>query len=270
MQSNFYCRSYEVHYYEINALLEATPLTIFAYLEETATCHSETAGMGVEKVSKAGKGWVVYRYNLQMQRYPRWQDKVTVATWVERFKRCFAYRNFHIYDEHNNLLGRAASQWVFLDLSSKKPLRIPSRLADAYTVLPRAAIPEAFQQLPGVTEPLAGREFTVSAIDIDLNNHANNKRYIHWLLATLPLEIHQNYFPAQIEIIYKKDALYGNHILSQYQEGPAAGDEKCYLHRLSCLGRKLELALARTSWQKRLPQDKSSIKTRHINFRKGL
>ena len=54
-----------------------------------------------------------------------------------------------------------------------------------------------------------------------------------------------------IEIIYKKDALYGNRILSQYQEVPAAGNEKCYLHRLSCPARDLELALARTTWQKR-------------------
>jgi medium-chain acyl-[acyl-carrier-protein] hydrolase len=229
---------------------KATPLAIFAYLEETATCHSETVGMGIDRLSKAARGWVVYRYTLEMQRYPRWQEKITVTTWIERFQRCFAYRNFHIYDENNNLLGRVAAQWVYLDLDLKKPLRIPSQLAGAYTTLNRTAVPEAFQQLPVVDNPLASCEFTVSAADIDLNNHVNHKRYIHWLLATLPLETYLNFFPAKIEITYKKDALYGNHILSQSQQIPDAGNENCYLHRISCPTRGLELALARTTWQK--------------------
>ncbi|GEA18032.1 acyl-[acyl-carrier-protein] thioesterase [Moorella sp. E306M] len=246
-----YQRSYEVHYYETNFMLEASPVTILGYLEETATWHSETVGNTIARLNAAERGWVVYRYHLQMNRYPRWREKITVTTWVERFQRCFAYRNFYIHDAGGNLLGRAASVWIFLDIASKKPLRIPSAISEPYGLYPEAAIPEGFGELPGLETPTMMAAFTVGAADIDINHHANNKRYIHWLLESVPMEVHRQAFPSTIEVVYKKDARYGDHILSQCQEVKAGKGIRQYLHRLTCPEKELELTLARTSWQER-------------------
>ncbi|CEP68942.1 Acyl-ACP thioesterase [Moorella glycerini] len=248
---NTYQRSYQVHYYETNFMLEASPVTVLGYLEETATWHSETAGNSIASLNAAGRGWVVYRYHLQVSRYPRWQEKITVTTWVERFQRCFAYRNFYIHDAGGNLLGRAASVWIFLDIASKKPLRIPPAVSAPYGLYPEAAIPAGFSELPTLESPSITAEFTVGAADMDINHHANNKRYINWLLESVPLEVHRQAFPATIEIVYKKDARYGDHILSESQELKAGDGTRCYLHRLTCPKKELELALARTTWQER-------------------
>ncbi|MBC7324631.1 MAG: acyl-ACP thioesterase [Moorella sp. (in: Bacteria)] len=251
MSTSTYQRDYEVHYYETNFMLEASPVTILGYLEETATCHSETAGIGITELNSAGRGWIVYRYHLQMSRYPRWQEHITVTTWVKNFQRCFAYRDFYIHDAGGNLIGQAASIWIFLDIDKKKPLRIPPWLAEAYGLHPQVAIPGGFNDLPPLEKPTAAREFTVRAADLDINHHANNKRYIDWILESVPLEVHRAAFPATIEVLYKKDARYGEHINSECQEMPAVNGSKCYLHRLVCTERDVELTLARTTWQER-------------------
>lgn len=251
MRTSTFQRTYEVHYYETNFLLEASPVTILGYLEETATWHSETAGIGIPRLNAAGRGWVVYRYHLEMERYPRWQEQITVTTWVENFQRCFAYRDFYLHDAGGNLIGRAASVWIFMDMDKKKPLRIPPWVTGAYGLNQEVAVPEGFSDLPSLEKPAAATEFTVRAADLDLNHHANNKRYIDWILEGVPLAVHRTAFPATIEIVYKKAAHYGDHILSQCQEVAIADEHRCYLHRLSCPEKDLELTLARTTWQER-------------------
>ncbi|AKX95048.1 acyl-ACP thioesterase [Moorella thermoacetica] len=251
MPTSTYQRDYEVRYYETNFLLEASPVTILGYLEETATLHSETAGIGINKLKAAGRGWVVYRYHLQMERYPRWREHITITTWVENFQRCFAHRDFYIHDAGGNLIGRAASVWVFLDIHKKKPLRIPPQVTGAYGLYPEVAVPGVFTDLPSLEKPATAGEFTVRMADLDTNHHANNKRYIGWILEGVPLEVHRTAFPATIEVLYKKDARYGEHIHCECQEIPAVEGDRCYLHRLSCPERDLELTLARTTWRKR-------------------
>lgn len=243
-------RNYEVHYYETNFLLEASPVTILGYLEETATWHSETAGISIPRLNAAGRGWVVYRYHLQMERYPRWKEQITVTTWVENFQRCFAYRNFYLHDAGGKSLGRAASVWIFMDMEKKKPLRIPPWVTGAYALRPEAAVPGGCRDLPPLEKPSAATEFTVRVSDLDINRHANNKHYVDWILEGVPLAVHRESFPATIEILYKKAAHYGDHILSQCQELRAA-DSRCYLHRLFCPEKNLELTLARTTWLER-------------------
>ncbi|WP_258360654.1 acyl-[acyl-carrier-protein] thioesterase [Moorella sulfitireducens] len=251
MPASTYQRSYKVHYYETNFMLEASPVTVMGYLEETATWHSETVGNTIARLNAAGWCWVVYRYHLQISRYPRWREKITVVTWVQSFRRCFAYRNFYIYDAAGNLLGRAASMWIFLDAAGKKPLRIPPEIVERYGLNPEIAIPEGFSELAGPERPANMVAFNVGAADIDINCHANNKRYIHWLLEGVPLEVHRRAFPATIEVVYKKDAYYGDYILSQCQEIEAGDGIRQYLHRLTCPEKELELTLARTIWQDR-------------------
>ncbi|PRR73934.1 acyl-[acyl-carrier-protein] thioesterase [Neomoorella humiferrea] len=246
-----YQRSYEVRYYETNFMLEATPVTILGYLEETATYHSQTVGNTIKRLQDLGRGWVVYRYHLQMERYPCWQERITVTTWVERFQRCFAYRNFYIYDAGANLVGRAASVWIFLDIAARKPLRIPPEIMAPYGIHPEAAVPEGFSDLVEPEELETVGEFTVGAADLDINRHANNKRYIHWLLEGVPLEVHRCAFANELEVIYKKDARYGDHIVNQCRELEGGDGARHYLHRLICPEKELVLTLARTSWQKR-------------------
>ncbi|MDK2821837.1 MAG: hypothetical protein PWP31_1802 [Clostridia bacterium] len=248
MKSNIYQKSYEVHYYETNFRLEATPNTILGYLEETATCHSETVGNNINLLSSSGLGWVVYRYNLQMSRYPYWQEKITITTWVEKFRRCFAYRNFYIYDSKDNLIGQAASIWILIDLKQKKPVRIPEKMVALYGTYPKT-FPEVFSELPKLETSSFIKEFKVGPTDIDINFHTNHKKYITWLLETIPFEVQKQAFPASIEITYRKESTCNDHIQSQCQELDKVHNRKCFLHYITCPEKEADLVIARTTWE---------------------
>ncbi|MDN5345180.1 MAG: hypothetical protein PWQ18_1294, partial [Clostridia bacterium] len=52
---------------------------------------------------------------------------------------------------------------------------------------PEASIPGGCSDLPPLEKPAAAAEFTDRAADLDLNHHANNKRYIDWILVSVPM-----------------------------------------------------------------------------------
>jgi medium-chain acyl-[acyl-carrier-protein] hydrolase len=119
-----------VHFYEINIQRQASPVTILNYFEETAARQSEECGYGIGKLLCRGLIWVLTNWSMQMVRYPGWMEKVLVETRVCSFERFYAFREFKIRDKNNEILGTAASQWIYYDLDRNRPVRVPPEIIE--------------------------------------------------------------------------------------------------------------------------------------------
>ena len=250
---NTYTTTNYVHYYEINSQRQASPVTVLNYIEESAVRLSEACGYGSGRLMDKGLIWILTYWSVRMNRYPVWMENVLVETRVLKFERFYAFREFTISNENNSTLGSAVSRWILYDIHRNRPVRVPSEIAEAFKVncgkdnqgnsiiLPEVEVAETYE--PGL-------EFRVRLSDIDTYNHVNNTRYVEWMLEAVPFEIHQEFYPASLEISYRKETVYGAYVLSEARQEPeVSGTIKIY-HRIRDKAAGAELARAVTVWKK--------------------
>jgi len=101
-----------VHYHEVNPQEQSTPLTLLYYLEDAAIAHSESVGNGVAQIKAEGLAWILNRWHLQMDQYPKLGEKVILETWSSSFERFYGRREFLIRNEQEDIIGQAADQRI--------------------------------------------------------------------------------------------------------------------------------------------------------------
>ncbi len=248
-----YKKYFEVHYHEINRYQEVTPATLLNYLGETALSHTEAAGYGLNRLGLDDKGWVISRWLLNMEKYPHWEDQVQIETWACNFQRFYATREFLIKDKAGNVLGRATSLWIFLDIVKRRPVRIPEHIKQCYGTCPDKAVQTPFSDLSPIKFPDVKREFTVRLSDIDTNEHVNNSKYVEWIMETIPLEIYNKSILTSLEIEYKKETYYGSDVYACGKQTHDCGLSSKYVHSICNTNTGVQLASAQTSWKPRNP-----------------
>ncbi|HWP96298.1 MAG TPA: acyl-ACP thioesterase domain-containing protein [Syntrophomonadaceae bacterium] len=242
-------KEYEIRYFQIDQSKEATPVSILHFLEDIAIFHSQAVGLGIDRLLEKRTGWILNRWVLRMEKYPRLGDKISIKTWTSRFERFYARREFMIDDPQGNPLGRASSLWIYLNVDKKRPLRIPEQFEQAYGVIEKMVMDDSYRDLPDMTDPETGMSFRVRRSDIDTNGHVNNARYVEWMIEGINGDLIQDYQLSELEVVYKKETVYGTNVYSEYQMINKAHPE--YLHRILDKTEDRELALGRTVWQKR-------------------
>ena len=188
MQNQKYRMEFMVHYHEVNPEEQATPLTLLYYLEDAAIAHSESVGYGLSQVKAEGLAWLLNRWHLQMQRYPRLGEKVIIETWPSSFERFYGRREFLIRTMTQQIIGRTTSLWIFYNIATKRPCRIPPEFGEVYGLDPSRAIDNPFEPLQAIGAGAGEGEqnFSVRRSDIDTNGHVNNANYLQWMLEVVP------------------------------------------------------------------------------------
>ncbi|GAB6180015.1 thioesterase [Desulfotomaculum defluvii] len=243
-------KEFEVHYYEINQYQEATPVTVLKYLEETAIAHSDAVGLGINRLKSEGIAWVLNRWSVQVERYPKSNEKVIVETWPSSFERFYATRNFYIKDLKGGILGRATSLWIFLNIEKKRPIRIPDKYMIPYGLELQEVMEKPFGEIYYVENPEVLKEFYVRRSDIDTNQHVNNTVYLGWVLETVPNEIYHEYIMPSFEIMYKREVGMGS-VISATSQTVEELPSTTFAHIIKEKDKGYDLAFAKTHWIKR-------------------
>ena len=240
------CGQYEfqVRSYECGPEGAATLPTICNYLQEAASLNAESLAFSKSNFAAAGENisWVLTRLRVKMDRYPRWEEKITVVTWPRGGRRIVAYRDFELLDAAGNRLGTATSEWMLIDLSSRKLVPIPEQVfACANDVRPPVLGETPFVKLRWDCRELAGAQsFRAKRGDIDLNGHVNNVHYVEWLLETVPAA---SGVCSDFEVIFRSETLAGEEVRTEGVEV----EPGVYVHRVSAPDGH-DHVLARTEW----------------------
>lgn len=241
-------KEYDIHYFLLNQYNEANPVAIINLLGDIAISHSEAVGLGIEQLLEVRTCWILNRWLLKMDRYPKLGEKLLIETWPSQFKHFYATREFCIKDTKGNMLGSASSLWIYLNVDKRRPTRIPQYFNQAYGLDSNRVMNNYFQDLASITDVQAKMSFHVRHSDIDTNGHVNNACYIDWMLEGISEDLTRDYHLSELEVIYKKETMYGADIFSECQIVNSQTPE--YLHRITDESSH-ELALGRTVWKKR-------------------
>ena len=120
---NYFDKEFELRYFEMNKSGEASPLTILTLLQETAAEHCYFAGHDLVSLISQNLGWVLLSGAMEMERYPRYKEKIIIRTWISKYHTIRGFRENIIYDEHYNIIGRARGLWVFYDIQKRRPTK---------------------------------------------------------------------------------------------------------------------------------------------------
>jgi acyl-CoA thioester hydrolase len=106
-----------------------------AWMQEVATAHSAANGWPMARYLETGAAWVVRSHFIEYLRPAG--DRIEIFTWAASLELREVSRRylFRRADDHRQL-GRAETKWVYVDLKSGRPKRVPEELLASFEAVP--------------------------------------------------------------------------------------------------------------------------------------
>lgn len=251
MIKNYYDKEFELKYFEMNELGVASPTSILTLLEETAADHCFSINHSLYQLGEQNIGWVLVSGFMQMERYPKYKEKITIRTWLSKYTTIKGFRENIIYDEQNNIIGRAKGLWIFFDIKRRRPIEIFNTIKEQWSFYDEESTDyNISQKIPAIEKAEYELKFKVNRYDTDMIKHVNNIRYLQWVLESIPKEIIDNYYLYAIDGRFTAEAHLGQTIVSLSKKEINDSKDKSFLHTIKIEGADKACATAKTVWRK--------------------
>jgi acyl-ACP thioesterase len=240
-------KKYQLRYFEMNKNGIASPTTILTLLEETAAEHSYNIDYSLYRLERQNIGWVLVSGIIDMIRYPKYKENITIRTWISKYTLVKGYRENIIFDDSGAIIGKAKGIWVFYDTEKKKPVPILDEIKLKWGINSQISQEVDTDLIEVINDGEHQMEYDIFKSDVDSNKHVNNIRYFHWLIESLPDEILDNYILKKINAKFYSEAKYGEKI-QIYKKNEMEQNIYLYTMRSNLYNRLL--AAAHTVWEK--------------------
>lgn len=241
-------KEYKVQYYEIDHNRRLFITSLMNYLGDIAMRQSEDIGVGIDYLREQNIAWVIHKWNIDIDRYPLYDEKIKIRTKPHSFRKFYAYRTFEIIDSNENIIGKANSIWFLINTEKRKAIRITENMYKAYGMSKEKNESLDIKKIKSPEEIDSEKNFNVRYSDIDTNKHVNNVKYVEWAMETVPIDILNNYVIKTIIITYEKETTYGETI-RVLTEIKSEEDGYICIHKIVDKEDR-ELALLETQWKK--------------------
>ncbi len=235
---------------------KADPMELLGFTQETAWRHAEHLGIGYSSLEEANLIFALSWESITLQDRPRYGDAIEVHTSLAGMTRLYFYRDFVITDADSEVLLKAHTAWVSLDVNSRRPQRL-DRMTEEFDFPPLDE--PSGREKPDLTLPENGwRGYTdsVSLSHLDASYHANNIQYVRWMADGLPMEFFSSHELEDFDIEYRGELHPGDELLVETNE-----EGTTIYHRIIRKGDGSEVARARSNWTsigKRAPENYES------------
>ena len=197
---------------------EVSNKAILEYLEDIASYHSDSVGYGINTTDFTHLTWLLLDWKVKIIKRPEYGQILEIHTWSRNIVKCYAYRDFEIYDENNNLCVIASSKWLLINNQTAKIAKIEQKMADKYeSELDKSVFEE--REIEKIKEPENYKSsiiYQVKRKDIDVIGHVHNLYYLDIAYETLPEEIYEQRPFNEVRIMYKKEIRLGDSVKCKY------------------------------------------------------
>lgn len=137
-----------------------------------------------------------------------WYQTGEIETWPKNIEKIIYLRDFFVKDENQQLIARATSGWLAIDMTTRRPRTFAKDgITELFTQLKnRQAITTLPEKLFPVKEGHQS-EVNTTYFDIDLNGHVTSSRYLDWMTDTFTPDFHRNNYPKEISVNYLNETL---------------------------------------------------------------
>lgn len=175
-----------IGYFQVDQHHSIRLSSLFQLFQEAAIHHANQWKIGTSIMAEKGESWILSRVAMQLDRYPKLDETVTVQTWATRLTQFKGFREFRIIVGADTI-GRVSSLWLYINIAKKAFSKIPSEIEQAFPVRPddiyfasldRLRLPKPEQESPTTS-------ISLRYTDIDGNHHVNNAAYMDLLQTAL-------------------------------------------------------------------------------------
>ena len=154
-------------------------------------------------------------YAIEIDRLPRYNEKVTITTEAVSYNKIFCYRNFYITDETGQQIMLFKTTFALMDYETRKVAEVPDEVVAPYEADKTKKLLRGprYKALENPIETL----YRVRYFDLDMNGHVNNSKYLEWMFDVFDLDFLIKYTPAHIDLKYVKEIHHGSGIYSGYE-----------------------------------------------------
>ena len=200
---------FRLRYSEVDSGGRLTIVSLINYLQDTVTFVSDEAGCTLQYLMENGWGWFITSWEIYIDRLPSYGEEIEIDTWATELKGVIAYRDIIINGCDGNLIVKARSLWVLMDLKKLSPIRIPADLLARYDTrepLPGEWRGRRIKTLDGLLSDEPERLVEVLHLHLDTNGHMNNAYYVEIAREQIP----EGKRISSIRTEYKKSAVLGD------------------------------------------------------------
>ena len=176
--SPVYTAHVTVRHDELDRFGRLHPAVYLRYLAHTAVEASTAAGYDAAWYARAGAMWLVRRSTLEVTRPARAGERLAIRTWVEDFRRVRSHRRYAVDDGDGAPVLAALTDWVYVDVQSGRPRRVPRELEAAFGfAASNGRGRDPWCAPPAPLTPALGTH-RVRACEVDSIGHVNNAVYL--------------------------------------------------------------------------------------------
>ncbi len=122
---------------EIDELDHANNAAYVLWMQAAAIAHSTAQGWPTERYRAAMYAWVARSHKIDYLLPAHAGDELIVYTWVADMQRASSLRRYEITRVQDQaILARAETRWAFVNLASRKPIRIPPEVQVDFELVP--------------------------------------------------------------------------------------------------------------------------------------
>jgi len=232
--------------YHTNQYGQAAISSLFNILIEAAWAHAQVMDWGYDSLKSNNLFWVLSRMYFQVEKYPAWQDQITLNTWSAGTDGMYAYREYILENDKGEVILRASSAWLILDMETRKIFRL-SEFRDTFPKRIDLNACRAPKRIKPDINTVNMNYFPVLFSELDINKHFNSVKYMERVLDDFGIDFLNSNEPAELEVNYLKEGQAGDRIAvtcTQLSES----------ENLNCLVREsdgADLCVMRIMWRAR-------------------
>lgn len=204
---------------DINTKKELTNTCLLRYLEDVAGLHSEIAGYGVSDMNTTRKSWILLSWKVKVLNRPLVNDTLNIKTWSRCIDKFYAFRDFEVRNQYDEVICIATSKWVFIDIDKGKLVKISDEVVQKYKPEYKNVFEE--HDLEKLKEPdnyINKTDFKITRNLIDINKHLHNIYYLDIAKEALPEDIGLSNELNDFEVMYKKEIKLGETVKAIYSK----------------------------------------------------
>ena len=169
--------------YEINFLL-CYPNGLLKYtelcnlLQITAGNHADLGGISYLDMQAHDQAWVMSRMRLEIDKLPKWGDKIIVKTWIKSLENSRSIRSMEVHLNNEKIIA-CESYWAVINTKTRKSdtLELTHAHFEIFNINATNE-PTIKIDIEENAEEIGVRKVVLS--DLDIVNHVNNVKYMEW------------------------------------------------------------------------------------------
>lgn len=197
---------------------EVSNKAILEYLENVAAYHSDSVGYGVNTSDTTHLTWLLLDWKVKVIKRPEYGQTLDIHTWSRYIIKCYAYRDFEVYDENHNLCVIASSKWLLINNQTRKIAKIEPEIADKYESETEKSVfkEKEIEKIKLPTNYKSSIIYQTKRKDIDVIGHMHNLYYLDLAYEALPEEVYSQRPFDEVRIMYKKEIKLGDTVICKY------------------------------------------------------